>query len=75
MVSALRLFFVTFVFVDVAPKCASLICMRFGPGYVSNYSSMAEWLARRTLNQLARVRFPVDAYRTFFFFFFLFFSF
>ena len=32
---------------------------------------VAEWLARRTLNQLAGVRFPVDANRTFFPFVFL----
>ena len=40
--------------------------MRFRPGHVSRpYASMAEWLVRRTLNQLARVRFPEDAYQTF----------
>ena len=31
-------------------------------------ASMAEWLSRRTLNQLAQVRFPVDTYWTFFLF-------
>ena len=46
--------------------------MRFGPGHVSRpYALMAEWLARRTLNTLVRVRFSVDAYQTLFSFFFL----
>ena len=59
---------VTFVVVGVALKYASLIRMRFGPSHVSRpYASSA----RRTLNQLARVRFPVDAYRTLFLFFLL----
>ena len=41
--------------------------MCFGPGHVSKlYASMAEWLARQTLNQLAWVRFPVDAKLSFF---------
>ena len=73
-VSALRLFFfVIFVVVGVALKYASLIRVRFGPGHMSRpYASMAEWVARRTLNQLARVRFPVDAHRTFFLFFLFF---
>ena len=71
---AASFFFVIFVFVGVALKYASLFRMRFVPGHVSRpYASKAEWLARRTLNQLAWVRFPVDAYRTFFLFF-LFFS-
>ena len=73
-VSALRLFFVlffvSFVFVSVALNYASLIHMCFGPGHVSRpYALMAEWLARRTLNQLAWVRFPVNTYQTFFLFF------
>ena len=76
-VSALRLFCFVFiiilVFVGVAVKHTSLIRMRFGPGHVSRpYASMEEWLARQTLNQLARVWFPVEAYRTFFLFFLFF---
>ena len=44
----------------------------FGPGHMSRpYASMAEWLAHRTLNQLAQVRFLVDTYQTFFLFFLL----
>ena len=46
--------------------------MCFGPGHVSKpYASMAQWLACRTLNQLARVRFPMNANRTFLSYFFL----
>ena len=44
--------------------------MCFGPGHVlMPYALMTEWLACRTLNQLAWVRFPVEANQTFFSFF------
>ena len=62
-------FFVSFVFVGVTLKYASLVRMRFGPGHVSRpFASMTEWLARRTL------RFDSQWTHIELFFFFSFFS-